>query len=104
MKAIRVKTKIFKAEDIIGKKGIDGMKDNEWHYAFIDDGTGVYLSELWGDGKWCYVSEDIVIEDVFKQVLTEDKDMYEGKTWHEYRSDVVKDILFQEEYDKEIEE
>jgi hypothetical protein len=104
MKGIRVKINIYKSEDILGKKGVNGMKDDEWCYAFVQEGEGVYLAEVWGEGKYCYASEDIVLEDLFNQIKETDKTMYTKDTWVEYRSDIVKDLLFPEEYEREIDE
>jgi hypothetical protein len=104
MKGIRVRAQVYKSEEIRGKKGVNGMKDDEWCYAFVDDGKGVYLSEVWGNGMWCYASEDIVLEDLFNQIKETDQTMYTKDTWVEYRSDIVKDLLFPEEYEREIDE
>jgi len=101
MKNVRVRTKVFTPEEL--KTNPHKMKKCEWGYAFVQTGDGVYLCEVYSSGAYIYASGDIVDEKLFTTILKEDKDMYLGKNWHEYRSDIIKDLLILEEYEKEVE-
>jgi hypothetical protein len=69
-----------------------------WVYAFIKYKNGdIILSEVMlidGKGGCCPASSDIVDKKIFDECVKNDKDFYDKITWEQYRSDILKDLLF----------
>lgn len=69
-----------------------------WRFAFVEYPDGkIILSEVMaldGRGGYCPASICIADREVFNRVVKEDPDFYGGKTWEEYRSWVLKDLIF----------
>ena len=69
-----------------------------WIYAFVKFPNGKFiLCEVMlfdGEGGYCPASGDLVDKKEFDECVKYDKDFYGGITWEQYRSNLLKDVLF----------